>query len=48
MKHEPIRPETEARKLGDVLLDVLVAIAMKQDEPLRSAMLDILKKDGWL
>jgi hypothetical protein len=48
VKPETIRPETEARKLGDVLLEVMLAIAAKQDEPTRSDMIAILEKDGWL
>lgn len=35
--------------LSDTLLRILVAIALKQPDPAeRQAMIDILKKDGWL
>lgn len=40
---------TTPEPLGDTLLRVLVAIALKQPDPReRDAMLDILRKDGWL
>lgn len=35
--------------LGETLLRVLVDLALRQPDPAdRAAMLDILKKDGWL
>ena len=46
MSAQPI-PRNET--LGDTLLRVMLAIAAKQPDPKeRQAMLDILKKDGWL
>lgn len=40
---------TPERSLGDVLRDVLIAIANNQTDPAeREAMLEILRKDGWL
>ena len=39
------RPET----LGETLLRVLIDLALRQPDPAdRAAMIDILKKDGWL
>lgn len=38
-------PET----LGDTLLRIMVEIALRQPDPReRDAMLEILRKDGWL
>lgn len=35
--------------LSDTLLRIMVEIALKQDDPAeREAMLEILRKDGWL
>lgn len=42
-------PRPAERTLGEVLRDVLIAIANNQTDPAeREAMLAILKKDGWL
>lgn len=41
--------ERDAQPIGDVFARVLFDIAMKQDDPAdRAAMLDIMRKDGWL
>lgn len=40
---------TPERSLSEVLRDVLIAIANNQTDPAeREAMLEILRKDGWL
>lgn len=43
------QPIPAQETLGETLLRVLVDIANRQPDPAeRAAMLDILKKDGWL
>lgn len=37
-----------AQPLHGLLTRVLIDLAMRQSEPIRSEWLDILKKDGWL
>lgn len=45
MIHEP--PASE--NIGDLLLRVMLDLIKRQPDPVeRAAMLDILKKDGWL
>lgn len=38
-----------ARTLSDVLRDIMIEIALRQTDPAeRDAMLEIMRKDGWI
>ncbi len=44
-----LAPTSHTADLREVLRDVLISIAKKQEDPAeREAMLEILRKDGWL
>lgn len=46
MKHDPA---TDARPVSDLFVEIMLAIALNQTDPKeRAAMLEIMRKDGWL
>jgi hypothetical protein len=44
----PDLPDTGNDGLGAAALRVMLQIALHQQEPLRTEMLDILRADGWV